>query len=71
MHIVRQEREVTAPEGEERFLWEQFELSCTGEGFGAVLCAELAVDVARMRLDRAYGDEEIPGDLGVGSARGE
>src|SRR3712207_5340268 len=40
-------------------------------GLRAVRGAELAVDVVDMRLDRAKGDEEVAGDLSVGSARGE
>ena len=46
-----------------RTLPDQSEPACPGEGLGAVPRAELAVDVARVALDGAHGDEEVPGDL--------
>src|SRR5215210_6206767 len=55
----------------ESSLREHSMLASPGEGFGAVACVELAVDVARVGLDRAHGDEEVSGDLRVGPAGGE
>src|SRR4029453_5099104 len=52
-------------------LRQQFEISCPGEGLGAVPGAQLPVDVARVALDGAHRDIEVAGDLGVGPARGE
>jgi 23S rRNA (guanine745-N1)-methyltransferase len=57
--------------GPGRRLAQQAHLPGLAYGLGAVRGVELAVDVIYMRLDRAEGDEEVAGDLGVGSARGE
>src|SRR5918998_4684675 len=57
--------------GNARCLRKQLEVPCPGNGLGAVVRAELAVDVARVGLDGAHGDEEVSGDLRVGLARGE
>lgn len=46
----------------EDLLWDHPELAGPGEGLGAVFRAQLAVDVARVALDGAHGDEEIPGE---------
>src|SRR5215217_2987619 len=42
-----------------------------GEGFGAVLGPQLAINVAGMGFDGADGDEEVACDLTVGPARSE
>ena len=55
----------------ESVLLKHFEVASPGEGFGAVCGVELPVDIARVRLHRAHGDKEIPGNLRVGPARGE
>ena len=52
----------------ESVLLKHFELASPGEGLGAVAGVELPVDVARVRLHRAHGDKEIPGNLRVGPA---
>src|ERR671920_1372146 len=57
--------------GSKRKLPNQPERARPVEGVGSVPRAELAVDVAGVALDGAHGDEEIPGCLGVGLARGE
>ena len=57
--------------GPKRRLPNQAELARPVEGLGAVSRAELAVDVARVALDGADGDEEVPSNLRVGLARGE
>src|SRR5215213_1205351 len=53
------------------FLTKKLELARPGEGLGAVARAELAVDVARVALDGAHGDEEVPGHLRVCPSRGQ
>src|SRR5829696_9804160 len=50
---------------------EEIQPAGSGEGADPVSGPEFAVDVVRVGLDRAHGDEEIPRDLGVGPARGE
>src|ERR671912_645959 len=47
---------------------QQVHLAGPADGLGAVGRLELAVDVARVALDGAHGDVEIPGDLCVGPA---
>jgi hypothetical protein len=55
----------------ESVLPKHVELAGPSEGLGTVRDLELAVDVARVGLDGAHGDEEILGDLRIGSARSE
>src|SRR5215210_2624434 len=52
---------VGALTGPKRILQNQPELARSGDGLGAVPCAELAVDVACVALDGAHRDEEISG----------
>lgn len=52
-------------------LRQQVQLTSPGEGLGAVPGAQFTVDVVRVALDRARGDEEVFGDLGVGPARSQ
>lgn len=55
----------------ESALWKKLQLVCPSEGLGTILGVELAVDVACVGLDRAYGHEEFASDLRVGAARGQ
>src|SRR5215212_1105876 len=50
---------------------EEIQAASPGKGSGPVSGPELAVDVVRVGLDRAHGDEEVPCDLRVGPAQGE
>jgi hypothetical protein len=67
-YYIRGVGRVSASMRQESALQKQFEFASPGEGLSTVLGTEFSIDVARVRLDRAYGDEEVPGDLGVGPA---
>jgi hypothetical protein len=54
-----------------RCLAQQLQLAGSSNGLGAVGSPYLAVNVVDVGLDRAQGDEEVFGDLGVGPSGGK
>ena len=53
------------------FLADQPKIPGAGDGLGAGMDVEFAVDVARVRFDRVQREVEAGGDLGVGQAAGD
>ena len=52
-------------------LTEQTQFACPRDGLGAAAYEELAEDVVDVRFDRAHGEVEFAGDLGVRMAVGD
>jgi hypothetical protein len=59
--------EFTTRCGRKRRLTQQVQISRPGDGLGAVGGLKLAVDIIDVGLDCTHRDEEVSGDLGVGS----